>query len=348
MVHDTINILGAGISGLTAAINLAKEGYDVTVYEILSDVGKKHKLNFEGLENWTKDMKELLKKTNIGFGFRAKQMNEVEWYSPSFRKVKLKCKKPLFYLVERGGRNSFEYYLKRKASQYGVKFNFNSSLKMSEADIVSTGVKYPTAHALGCFFDKVKSEDKVLGILSDDIAPKGYFYLIVWNGKACVVTCSSKVRISKGLHDKNLRLPLIKDIIKGARLKHYFSGFANAGIPKTAIKDNILYTGEAAGFQDCMFGFGMKYAIESGYLAAKAIIDNISYDDLWKNAFKREIVNSSAIRFLLNTWGNKGYEKIINHLHGKDTIKALKLTYRRKSWKNVLLSRTYRFFYDKF
>jgi phytoene dehydrogenase-like protein len=34
-----MKILGAGLSGLTAAINLAKEGYRVDVYEKYKDVG---------------------------------------------------------------------------------------------------------------------------------------------------------------------------------------------------------------------------------------------------------------------------------------------------------------------
>lgn len=41
----SVKILGAGISGLTAAINLAKAGYDVKVFEKNSDAGKSHKLD---------------------------------------------------------------------------------------------------------------------------------------------------------------------------------------------------------------------------------------------------------------------------------------------------------------
>ena len=37
-----VNIYGAGISGLTAAINLAKKGYDVTVFEKERTIGGFH------------------------------------------------------------------------------------------------------------------------------------------------------------------------------------------------------------------------------------------------------------------------------------------------------------------
>ena len=48
-----INILGAGISGLTAAINLSKNGYETVVYERNSDVGLRFHGDIQGLENWS-------------------------------------------------------------------------------------------------------------------------------------------------------------------------------------------------------------------------------------------------------------------------------------------------------
>ncbi len=65
-MSETINIIGAGPAGLTAAIVLAKHGLKARVYEMSSDVG--HRLNgdFQWLENWSseKDIKEIL--GNIG------------------------------------------------------------------------------------------------------------------------------------------------------------------------------------------------------------------------------------------------------------------------------------------
>lgn len=60
-------------------------------------------------------------------------------------------------------------------------------------------------------------------------------------------------------------------------------------IPKTAIKGGHLLVGEAAGFQDVAFGFGIRYVILSGYLASKSIIEKINYDKLWKEMFLDEL-----------------------------------------------------------
>ena len=49
-----VKILGAGLSGLTAAINLAQIGYKVDVYEKNKDVGMRFHGDLQGLENWSK------------------------------------------------------------------------------------------------------------------------------------------------------------------------------------------------------------------------------------------------------------------------------------------------------
>jgi len=339
----SIKILGAGISGLTAAINLAKEGYDVEVHERLSDVGKNHRLNFEGLENWTTDIMKLLRKINIKINFKNKGFNKLTWYSPTFKQINLRDKKPFFYLVERGGKNSLEYSLKKQALKYSVKFKFNSKIK--DVDIISTGARKPMAFGFGTFYENVKIEDKMMGILSNKIAPNGYFYILVWNKRASVCTAivnlSEKLKINniKKLHRNNLKIKLCKEILKGAKEKHEFSGFANFKIPKTAVIDGKIYTGEAAGFQDAFLAFGMKYAFLSGYFAAKSIIDKTSYDKLWKESFKKEMKNTADIKyFLITSNKDKLYEKMIKYLNFiKNHKSELKKAYCNYNWKHKIL-----------
>lgn len=318
-----VKILGAGIAGLTAAINLAKNGYNVEVHEKLSDVGKNHRLNFEGLENWTTDIMGLLRKINIKTNFRKKPMKKVTWYSPSFNDVVLEDKSPFFYLVERGSKNSIESNLKKQALDAGVDIMFNSIIKY--VDIVSTGASKPMGMGFGTFYDNVNHDDTVIGILSNSVSPNGYFYLLVWNGQATVCTTTTRVDMFKDIskiHQKNLKLGICKNILKGSKKRHEFSGFTNYNVPMSAVEDNRILTGEAAGFQDAFLGFGMKYAFISGYLAAKSIIDNISYDYLWKKAFGRELKKTSQSRFYLNIFGNRKYEDII------DRMKNYKGSYR--------------------
>jgi flavin-dependent dehydrogenase len=69
---NPIKILGGGIAGLTAAINLKKAGRDVEVHERKTFCGKPSS-DFESLENWTfnEDSLEFLKRINIKSGYFA-------------------------------------------------------------------------------------------------------------------------------------------------------------------------------------------------------------------------------------------------------------------------------------
>ena len=63
-----IDIVGAGPSGLVAAINLARAGYNVTVHEEKSGVGHRFHGDYQGLENWStkEDVTLLLERIGIG------------------------------------------------------------------------------------------------------------------------------------------------------------------------------------------------------------------------------------------------------------------------------------------
>ena len=54
-VGDEVHVLGAGLSGLAAAIILARSGKDVHVHEIREDSGARFDGDFQGIENWTSD-----------------------------------------------------------------------------------------------------------------------------------------------------------------------------------------------------------------------------------------------------------------------------------------------------
>ena len=62
-----------------------------------------------------------------------------------------------------------------------------------------------------------------------------------------------------------------------------------------------------------MWGFGMRYAITSGVLAAKALLGECDYE---REVRKRlvPLVEASAInRFLMNRVGNRGFKMVANY-----------------------------------
>ena len=94
-------------------------------------------------------------------------------------------------------------------------------------------------------------------------------------------------------------------------MKNYFTGYAYANVPIRADLGNKKFIGGAAGFVDASRGFGVRYALQSGFLAAKAIIKNENYDVLWKKTFEKELIESLKRRFFLEKLTDEDYEKFI-------------------------------------
>ncbi|MEM5825823.1 MAG: hypothetical protein QXM64_00350, partial [Candidatus Aenigmatarchaeota archaeon] len=99
--------------------------------------------------------------------------------------------------------------------------------------------------------------------------------------------------------------------IKGATKVCEVSGYGNFNIPFSASNHGKLYVGEAAEFQDASKGFGVKFAILSGYLAAKSIIANESYDVLWKKELLEDLVYYFKRRIIYQGKTNEDFEKEI-------------------------------------
>jgi flavin-dependent dehydrogenase len=86
------------------------------------------------------------------------------------------------------------------------------------------------------------------------------------------------------------------------------------------VREGRLYVGEAAGFQDCLFGFGMRYALLSGALAARAIAEAEDYDHLWQSAFGHQLSVGTRNRRLYSRFGNPGYEAMLRILASRNPV----------------------------
>ncbi len=164
-------------------------------------------------------------------------------------------------------------------------------------------------------------ENYYAGFLDDDIAPKAYAYLLVNEGRATFATCLFKsFSNAHECFDRALkRLHETVDIDIANPKK--FGGYINFFFNKSLTKDNrIHYVGENAGFQDALWGFGMRYAMQSGHLAARSIIENISYPDLCKTYIQPKMEASLINRWMFTRIGNKGYAAVLNAFVGKEDV----------------------------
>ena len=102
-MKQTIQIMGAGPSGLAAAINLAKAGYKVSVFERRQDCGWRFGGDLQGLENWSykEDVITSLSRMNISINFYFKPFSTLMVTNGS-KTFDLHFTKPLVYLLKRG------------------------------------------------------------------------------------------------------------------------------------------------------------------------------------------------------------------------------------------------------
>jgi flavin-dependent dehydrogenase len=338
MKDSTIKIIGAGPAGLSAAINLAKKEYRVIVYEKNPDVGMRFHNDFQGLENWStdEDVMNLLQSMSIDIEFFNKPFYSGFLYGPSTN-AEIKSRKPFFYLVKRGSdQDSLDSSLKKQALELGVHIIFNSALNEQAGDIIATGPKNPKIFAAGITFRTNLKEDIAITILDDSVAPKGYAYLLVSDMRATLATVIfEKVRDYNQCLENTIKR--LKEIINfDINSVKKFIGVGSAFIPDSATKEKRLYVGEAAGFQDFLFGFGMRYAVKSGYLAAKSIIENKDYDTLWKENFDNQLQTSLSNRMIYASFGNSVYDYLIRKTkESRDPRKFWNRLYNRSLLKKI-------------
>ncbi len=349
-----IKILGAGISGLTAAINLAKAGYKVKVYEKNKDVGMRFHGDLEGLENWSEReyVVKQIKGMDIKINFDCDPFTKLI-ISDGEKEKKVSFKEPIFYLVKRGASpGTFDYGLKKQALEAGVKIEFNKTISPEKADIVATGpiIKDIWGADKGIVF-RTKSKDKVVLVFNDSMAYKGYSYLLITKKYGCMC-----VVVENKPGNKEDGKKLIQGFIKakrffGKKFHIHESSIQQCGgigsfVPNRMMEVNhkkkeTLFVGEAAGLQDCFMGFGMRYAFESGYLAAYSIINKVDYEELAKRRFQNKMKAAIVDRYVYEKVGGRFYHFVVRHLHFAKII--LYIFYRYTLFQRLLYPFAYHY-----
>jgi flavin-dependent dehydrogenase len=316
-------IAGGGIAGLTCAINLAARGMPVEVHEAKRYCGKAIR-DIEYLENWSlnEDALDTVRRCGLQPEFDHRPIYSFKAYSPSAREVTISAFTPLMYRVRRGPvPGSIDEALERQAKDVGVTIRYASRLPEEKATVIAWGPRRPNLLVAGIEF-QTAAQDSIEVLTDDACAPQFYAYRIVDGGHGVIVTAYPA-------HGNNGRRLLERTVqrfqqirsIPMATIRRFGYGGA-LRVPSTAMQDGRLYVGEAAGFQDCLFGFGMRYAMLSGYLAARALAGGEDYDRLWREAFGHQLLVGARNRRLYSLFGNPGYEAMIRILASKNPLVA--------------------------
>jgi len=337
---EPFQIAGAGLAGLSASIVLANAGYSVVVHEAREGVGHRFQGDLQGLENWTSehDILEVMQQSGLSTDFAKYPCRSGKAFDAWDKSYEMHSQRPIFYLVERGpGPDTLDTALLNQAKSLGVDIRFNSRLDdISGSGILAIGPRATYAIAVGYHFE-TDMENGFWVICDDNLAPQGYAYLLVLNGKGMIKSC-----MFSGFKDK--RQYIERTIAAFKRLTRLqminptpHGGIVNFHIPVRAINHHHPIIGEQAGFQDALWGFGMRYAITSGVMAANCLMNSDDYDAKWQRDLKHLMQVSVVNRAIYSRLGNRGYRYMLDYLsRNRDARETLQYHYNSVWWKTLL------------
>ncbi|MBE3135827.1 MAG: NAD(P)-binding protein [Thermoplasmata archaeon] len=323
----TIKILGAGLSGLSAATPLAKNGMKVEIYEKSTHVGGRFIHDFQCLRNYgniDKDPFEEFKEIGICIQPYKKIMKIVR-HSPSHSFMITSKNKPICYLVLRGkNKNSIDSQLRNLALNHGTTIHYNTTSDIKNVDIVATGPSKADSVAYGEIYEDTTIDDTIHVFLDNNNSPGGYLYVLPGEKKGEVEVINgisypstSRHTIQQLYHQTISKNVILKDLLDGATKTSIQGGIGCFTLLDEPYTNKRYYVGEAAGLQDAIAGFGVRYAILSGYVAACSILTGENYNQCIANTFKTQLEFERKRSEKFKRMTNKEIDKLFECINNK-------------------------------
>ena len=336
-----VEILGAGPAGLSAALTAANAGREVSIIERRAECGSRFHGDLQGLENWTtsEDVLEELASMGIAPTFDHVAIRDGVFFDPDGRETRLRSDRPAFYLVRRGvGAGTLDQALKSQALTAGVRIRFGEASGIRpEGRIHTPGPERCDALDVGYVFE-TDMADGVFAVLSDRLAPKGYAYLLVCRGWGTVASCLFDDYANAREYRERAREFFVKHVGMRMRAERTFGGTGNMRAAPIARRGAVLYAGEAAGLQDALWGFGMRFALVSGHMAARALVEKTprDYETSLRERFAGFLRTSVVNRFIYERMGDSGYAWLLRRIaRASDARDWLRRFYAPSLWKSL-------------
>ncbi|MFQ5949217.1 MAG: NAD(P)/FAD-dependent oxidoreductase [Nitrospiria bacterium] len=337
--RSAIKIAGAGPSGLTAAICLARAGYPVEVFEARKTVGGRFIGDFQVIENMSaaEDGMQMLKRMGLSTNFFIRPVRRARFFDYRLRSQSVHSRQPFGYFIRRGREgDTLDRGLLAQALAAGARVHYQARIKPEEADIVATGPAAPDGLAKEMTF--TTSLPETVWVLFDmRISPGAYSYLFVLDGRGtlgCAITQDFD-HINDYFDRALQRFQEISPFTIDQEKIGY--SYMNFSLKPSAKIDARLFIGEAGGFQDYLFGLGLRYALTTGFVAAESIIQKGDYDSFWKRAIGPSQEISLINRYLYERGGNDGLSIFVKRAGRGDVQDYLSGWYSRRPWKRLML-----------
>jgi hypothetical protein len=283
--------------------------------------------DWDAIENWTtlEDLPLYLERIGIQSGrFKYAGSTSFSVIDPYGKRYDVGTERPLFYMIKRGGtEGGLERGLQAQAEDMGIPIEYGVSCPPGKADIwaggtsgqgsfiVSTGITFETGHP-----------DWVCGLVDSRIAPRAYAYLVVVQGEGTLAVVLTEAR-----KEANRLLERAIEVFKANTeldiIEPRKSGGTGGDMAAFWNGRNDFVIGEAGGFQDFLWGFGIRHALTSGYLAARCVLDGQDWQSV-ADAEMRPLVRASLVnRWLYDMMPNRGYALLIRRFAASPELNDL-------------------------
>ena len=351
-----IRIAGAGPSGLAAAIVLGRAGRAVEVHEAKSDVGTRFIGDLQIIEGASEaeGVPDFLDRIGIARNFYFRPADWATFYDHHGVARVIRSAEPYGYFIRRGAEEgTLDRGLLAQARAAGARVIFNSRLDVgrtlspagrveepaprAEADIIATGPASPDGLAREMTWRSSEAE-RIDVFFNHKLSPGGYSYLFILDGIAtfgCAIVSDFK-RIDDYFDHSLAEAQRLHAFEVPAEHRSGYS-YMNFHLKRHATSNGARFVGEAAGFQDYLFGLGIRYALTSGYLAARSILESRDFDELWKRELGAKQETSLVNRFLYEAGGNFGLSMFVRQAsRAKDFHRYLSGWHAQRWWKALI------------
>lgn len=329
-----VAVIGAGLSGLSCALELARHGIVPAVFEKKSAIGRDMGLSTIILRLFSISRKDPVASIKKKYGLDLKPLSVLQRITMNSAKARTVVKSDLGYIFRRGDDPlSLESQI---ASQLKIPIYYDKMVCLNDIKnefdfIVAASGEDSIPKELGVWNASLNFQTRVATVLgkfkidradvwfNTDFAKNGFCYLVPFSPEQAFL-CLVVDNISFGELDFYWRKLLLSidfscDIIQTSDIEH------NIGYSKPVRVGNILFAGTSAGAMDSFMGFGAFNAIESGFLAARSIINGLDYASLLRPILK-DVQSVNSFRNLINTFGNSDYNRLITFI-GIPMVKLL-------------------------